>query len=98
VAPRSDSERRAYQERLLQSVEAERERWPNWQLPLLLERDAALLLAGQLQLALRHPKNTGFAAEATRQLIDAIIALFRAKGLHAHAEFAILGDFRVWDS
>src|ERR1051325_625914 len=57
-------------------------------IPLFLDVDAALVVIAQLQLALRHPANTGASADVARELIDGIIERLEDSGLHGFAECA----------
>ena len=59
---------------------------------VLLDLDSALCLVGNLQLALRHPGNTGLSAKTARETIDGIIERAREAGYSAHAELMKLGD------
>lgn len=45
---------------------------------LSLEWPTVLVLVGQLQLALRHPANTGDAAETTRGFLDQLFSIIEA--------------------
>ena len=51
----------------------------------------ALYLVGNLQLALRHPENTGAAAAVARETVAGLIEAMRKDGFRAHAELASLG-------
>lgn len=83
----------AEQECLVQRIREERERLGDeFQLPVLLDLDSALCLVGNLQLALRHPENTGPSAAVARRAIDGIIERAREAGYSAHAELMKLGD------
>lgn len=43
-------------------------------LPILFDVPVALILVAQLQLALKHPQNTGAAAEIARSIIESVIS------------------------
>jgi hypothetical protein len=70
---------------------------PNFEITMVLRSDAAILLAGQIQLALRHPQNNGSAAEAVSKIVAYVIECFRAGNMPAHAELAALGNDPSWD-
>jgi hypothetical protein len=62
-----------------------------------LEFTAALALIGNLQLALRHPANTGPSSEVARTFIDGLIDRIRDAGFPANAEMLRLGDDPGYD-
>lgn len=68
-----------------------------FKLPLQFDLPGALAIIGNLQLALRHPANTGPSAQIARDAIDAMIRSMRECGLTAHAELARLGDDPLYD-
>ncbi len=67
-------------------------------LPFELDVLSAITLIGNLQLALRHPANTGPNTRIVRFFIDETIRRMREAGLTAHAELARLGDDPGYDS
>ena len=70
---------------------------PDFILPVHLDVLSALSIIGTLQLALRHPANTGAAAAVARSTIDGLIAMLTEYGFTATAELARLGDNRDYD-
>jgi hypothetical protein len=68
-----------------------------FELPVHLDLTAALCLVGNLQLALRHPGNTGPSAQVARMIIDGVIARMKEAGYLAHAEVMRLGDDPSFD-
>lgn len=54
-------------------------------------------LVGNLQLALRHPSNTGPSSTVARQVIEGIIERVRSRGLLANAAILELGDDPMYD-
>ena len=53
---------------------------------------AAMCVVGNLQLALRHPKNVGESADIARRVIAGLIERLREGGFPAHAELAEAGE------
>lgn len=84
-------------EHLMERVRAEYDQAAGWSLPLELDLHSALCLVGNLQLALRHPGNTGPSAGVARRIVDGIISRFESTGYPAHAELARLGDNSAYD-
>jgi len=78
-------------EALILRVAEEQHHDSDFQLLLYLDLTIALSLIGSLQLALRHPLNTGPSAQITREFIDGIIGRMQGSGYPAHAELARLG-------
>jgi len=70
---------------------------PNLELPVILDIHTACCLIGNLQLALRHPANTGPSREVTRQFIDGIIREIERHGYLKVAELLRLGDNQAYD-
>jgi hypothetical protein len=66
-------------------------------LPVHLDLHSLMCLVGALQLALRHPANTGPSSKVVRELIDAIIARVGNEGCVATAEMLRLGDHPEYD-
>lgn len=87
-------------ETLLRRCDEERVRSDaaRFKLPVELDLHSALCVIGNLQLALRHPANSGPSAEVARTAIDGMIRRMREAGLTAHAELARLGDDPGYDS
>jgi hypothetical protein len=75
---------------LMQRLEAEVDE--TYSIPVTLTPQAAICLIGQLQLALRHPGNTGAAAHVGRKMIEGLLARLREGGFPAHAELAEMGN------
>ena len=82
---------------LAERVRQEYDRALPWSLPIELDLHSALCLVANLQLALRHPGNTGPSAGVARRVVDGIIARFESTGYPAHAELARLGDNSAYD-
>lgn len=59
---------------------------------LALDLTSTLAIVGQLQLALRHPGNTGPGAQIARNTANFLIGGLAGAGLVAIAELARLGD------
>ncbi len=57
-----------------------------------LDLSAALAIAGNLQLALRYPGNSGPSAEAARVVIAGIVDQMRRSGFEAWAQVAEMGN------
>ncbi len=51
-----------------------------------------LALISNLQLALKHPENNGFAAEVARRTIDGLKQIFAEAGYPAHVTLIELGE------
>jgi len=64
----------------------------DYELPVLLNLTAAVVVVGSLQLALRHPANTGSSSRVVRSVIDKIIARLTDDGFPGFAMLAKLGD------
>jgi len=60
-------------------------------LPVHLDIQTLMCLVGALQLALRHPGNTGPSSQVVRQVIDAIIDRLEVHGYRAVAHLMRLG-------
>ena len=80
------------EERLLGEAVAEQRRAGDWQAHFSLDLSSILQLCANLQLALRHPGNTGPAADTARTMVDRLRAELLARGFTAHAEIIALGD------
>src|SRR5258708_5797312 len=65
--------------------------------PLYLDQTSVLCLIANLQLALRHPGNTGASAAVARKFVDGMISRMKDAGLVATAELARLGDDPAYD-
>lgn len=70
----------------------------NWRAEISLDAVAALQLIGELQLALRHPRNDTHAAHFARTTIDGLISMLTASGYEHVAALAKLGDDPRHDS
>lgn len=83
---------------LLQRAREEAERLGSGlQFPVMLDLPAALAIIGNLQLALRHPANTGPSARTARYFCQEIICRMREAGFVANAEIARLGGDPAYD-
>lgn len=80
------------EERLLREATAEARREGQPVTRFELDLPSVPSLCGNLQLALRHPLNSGPSAQIARRLIDDTIAGLKARGFTAHAEMIALGD------
>jgi hypothetical protein len=80
--------RRMQQENILQ---------PDFQTILDLDLTSVLALVVNLQIALRHPSNTGASAKIMRELLRKLIEGMRDRGFVAHAEACELGSDPAWD-
>lgn len=78
-------------ESLMVDVEQEARGHLDYIVPVHLDLVSLLTLVGHVQLALRHPANTGPSNRLARQVLDQIIHRLRADGLVAHAHLAELG-------
>lgn len=85
------------EDKMLAEVQAERTEFRGYQLPLLLGSVEVVALIGQLQLALRHEKNTGPAATISRRLAEHLVARLRKDGLVKHAAIAEMGWITEYD-
>jgi hypothetical protein len=66
-------------------------------LPVHLDLTALACMVGNLQLALRHPANTGPSSEVARRIIEEITQRIKAEGFPVHAEIMRLGGDPVYD-
>ena len=62
------------EERLIRDAAAEQVRAGDWQTTFALDLPSILQLCANLQLALRHPQNTGLAARMARTMVDTLRA------------------------
>jgi hypothetical protein len=77
----------------LAATEAMTPEGQKFELAMVLDVHCAMILAAQLQLALRHPHNqAGRQLGVVRQFIDGVIARFEEAGLVACATLARAGD------
>jgi hypothetical protein len=89
----TDADLRALYEK---SVEENRER-PDFLVPLHLDVPALMTLVAQLQLAARHPMNTGATGQAGREIIALIIQKIKDEGFPFTAAMMELGNNRALD-
>ena len=82
---------------LIQRGKDEAEAHRDYKVQFELDLNACLCLCGNLQLAQRHPMNTGPSSDVARQLIRDIREGLRDCGLTAHAEIIAMGDDRAND-
>lgn len=87
----------ASKQKLLEQIEIEVRQCPDVRFPILLDLESSMCLVAQLQLALRHPSNSGNSADVARTIIEGIIDGFHQAGLHACAELARLGGDLDYD-
>ncbi len=86
-------------EELLQRAADEARRFDaEFSLPIVLDIQAALAIAGNLQLALRHPSNKGPSSRIARAVVDGIIRRLQEAGFEATAEIVKLGDNPAYDT
>jgi hypothetical protein len=64
----------------------------DWDLALHLDPEAAMCVAGLLQLAMRHPEIPPSVRKIARLLVDGILERFRETKLDAHAEMLLAGE------
>lgn len=83
---------------LLAACANEVNRAPGYKFFVELDLVTAIQMIGSLQLALRHPSNTGPAAATTRQIIELMVARLREDGFTAHARLADLGNKQEYDA
>src|ERR1700722_18839410 len=81
----------AAKESLLRRMEQEAIELPEFDMMLNLDLTATLGLVGNLQIAFRHPGNTGPSAQMMRDLVRHIIEGMRERGYVATAEACMLG-------
>lgn len=79
----------AYKRGLL--IAMAREARPDYLLPVYMDLTNILAVVGNLQLALRHPSNTGPSSELVRKTLDLIISRVEEDGFPVHAEAMRLG-------
>jgi hypothetical protein len=84
-------------ERLITQMTEEHKQADGIQLVLNLDIGTALVVIAQIQLALRHPSNTGASAAIARQVIDGMIGQMEDAGLTAFADAARTGDDPRYD-
>jgi hypothetical protein len=77
--------------------EMQQEYRPDFILPIHFGLMELLSLVANLQLALRHPGNTGQSEQTAREIIAAVIERVEAAGFRAHAVAMRLGDDPLWD-
>ena len=66
-------------------------------LPVHMDLHVIMCVVGALQLALRHPANTGPSSLVVREMIDGIISRVEEAGYVATAEMMRLGDNPDYD-
>jgi hypothetical protein len=88
----SDARETAPKARLVHRALEEQERAGDWKIQFELDLTSLMSLCGNLQLALRHPLNSGPGAQIARRLIDDVRAGLLRCGFTAHAELIGLGD------
>ena len=86
-----------HKERLIREGAEEVVTFREFVLPIYLELQPLLCMVGNLQLALRHPANTGPSARIVRKIVDQIIERVPEEGLIATAELLRLGDNLKYD-
>lgn len=84
-------------ERLFRDCKQEAKRLGSINFPIELDLDAALSIIGNLQLALRHPNNTGTPAQVAQRFVSGLIDRIRAAGYIHNATLAELGGSREYD-
>lgn len=80
------------EQELVRRMVAEQQRARDFKVPLVFDLSSLLCLVANLQLALRHPGNTGAAKQLARATIDGIIERVSEAGFSATAELMKLGD------
>jgi hypothetical protein len=81
------------QRELMRAVIMEAKRsHPYFNLPIVFDLASLFILVASLQLALRHPENTGPSADGARRIVSGIIARVRAEGLDALADAMEAGN------
>lgn len=70
----------------------------NFHIPLEIDVNTALILVAHIQLALRHPRNTGPSAGEARHIVEAIRSHFQKLNLPAHVELIDLGNDPAYDT
>jgi hypothetical protein len=83
---------KAEQKSLFAEVEREVAAADGYKVELTFDLGSAIMLVGQLQLALRHPHNTGAGAQSMARVIAVIIEHLRAAGHIYAARLAELGN------
>jgi hypothetical protein len=82
---------------ILERATAEMHAARGYALPVHMDLATALAVVGALQLALRHPANTGPSSEAVRGVIAAVIQRIEEDGFPSLAGLARLGDNPTFD-
>jgi hypothetical protein len=77
--------------KLLIEAKREHDQAPDYVLPVVMDLLTLSAVAGHLQLALRHPGNTGPSAKIVRSLIEQIIERLEHDGFLANAKAIRLG-------
>lgn len=84
-------------ERLIDFAVEEAKAGKNFILPIHLDLHSLMCVVGALQLALRHPANTGPSSKVVRELIDGIIERVEHAGYVVTAQILRLGDNPEYD-
>jgi hypothetical protein len=84
-------------ERLIDFAVEEMKAGKNFILPVHLDLHSLTCVVGSLQLALRHPANTGPSSKVVRELIDGIIERVEHAGYVVTAQILRLGDNPEYD-
>jgi hypothetical protein len=69
----------------------------DFRLPVVMDLTELLSLVGNVQLALRHPQNTGPASQIARDIVRQIAERVRQEGFPANAEIMLLGSDPTYD-
>lgn len=75
-----------------QRMAEERQRIGAIKIPIELDATSTVQLISQLQLALRHPDNTGPGSDLAKVLLRSLTRVLSEMGYEAHAELAAMGD------
>lgn len=84
--------------RLIQAVVEDQARLRDLKIPFQLDVASLMCIVGCLQVAMRHPANTGGPFAVTREFVDQTIERMRAEGAHAIADMMELGDNQEYDA
>ena len=84
-------------ERLTEQMGREKAQKPEFTFPVEFDLASLVAIAANLQLALRHPGNSGASARVARSFVDGVIEMLEVNGFSAHAELVRRGDKPEFD-
>lgn len=80
------------QRALVNCAMAEQKRRPDFVLPIEIDVGMVMALIGNIQLALRHPANTGASATSAKAIVAMFIQRLKEENFTCTAAIAELGD------